>query len=333
MEVLIIGAGRMGIRHAQGVFENVNVSKILIIDVNQEALNSAKNILNNSKISFSLNNNVNFDRKFDIVIIASTANNRIEQVKFASKFNPKAILIEKPLGQSIEEVVALENFASQQKLNCYVNLNMRLYESIIKIKGILTDKPQLFGKKTISINTGTIGIGANGIHYLDLLFFLMDANRMELVSAKIDDDYIPSSRDKSFLDFGGWAIINFFRNYDFIGSAHIILSSFSTAFGSWEILGQNGRVWFNEVDQKCIYSLRKENSQLPINRYYGDYLPNEEFQFKTPFLGEITNKWLNTLVDTGVSNLPTLNEALPVHYLLFEWLNFSKKFSNKFPIT
>ena len=322
----------MGIRHAQGIMNNDKVTEILVTDINSSSLENAKSILNNSKISYCLNNDVVF-KQYDACIIASTANDRIGQLSFVSEFSAANILIEKPLGQSLQEVVELEEYITTNNLPCSVNLNMRLYDSFNELKNNLNKKPQLIGKKIVTINTGTLGIGANGIHYLDLLYYLLNADRAEIVAAKIEEQLVPSGRGPLFGDFGGWAVINFYTDDTEVGTALISISNFSTAFGSWEILAPNGRVWFNEVEQKCVYSLRKEDSQLPVSRYYGDYLPNIEEKFEAPFLGDLTNKWINNILLTGKSNLPNISQSLSVHHLMFDWLSNSKTHSKTFPIT
>lgn len=323
----------MGLRHAQGILNNDGVSEILITDLNEAALENAKKILNNNKVSYILNKDLDFSKIYETCIIASTANDRIGQLNFVAKFKPTNILIEKPLGQSLEEVEELEKFILVKKLNCSVNLNMRLYDCFIQLKDDLQHKSQLKGKKTITINTGTLGIGANGIHYLDLLYYLLDANSTKIVAAKIDNELVQSGRGPSFCDFGGWAVINFYKDDIEVGTVLISISNYSTAFGSWEILADNGRIWFNEVDQKCIISLRKENSQLPNYRYFGDYLPNQELKFEAPFLGDLTNKWINNILKYGHSNLPSISESKSVHKLMFKWLSNSITHTKIFPIT
>jgi predicted dehydrogenase len=332
MTILLIGAGRMGIRHAQGIMDNENIDKILIIDIAEESLNNAKKVLTNKKIEFQLSSEVDLNLKFDICIVASTAKDRIQQLKFVANFKPSFVLVEKPLGQSLAEIIEINDYVLSANLNCFVNLNMRLYDNIISLKNRLSTSPQLSGTKTITINTGTLGIGANGIHYLDLLYFLLDADKAKIVSSKIYDELIPSGRGADFFDFGGWSVIEFFKNNIEVGTALISFSNKSTSFGSWEILASNGRIWFNEAEQKCVYSLRKEDSQLPVNRYFGDYLPNETCEFAAPFLGDLTNKWVNAIVENNQSNLPTISSSIAVHELMFKWLANNTS-NTKFPIT
>jgi predicted dehydrogenase len=332
MKVLIVGAGRMGIRHAQGILKNDVVESICIIDISINSLQNAEKQINSSKVNYLLNDTIS-NSTFDICIIASTANDRIGQLEFISKFSPSHILVEKPLGQSLDEVVSLNNFVKSKGLNCSVNLNMRLYDSFNRIKNDLKSLPQLNGKKTITINTGTVGIGANGIHYLDLIQFLIEADSNKIIAAHIDQDMVPSGRGENFGDFGGWIVIDYCKKGTNIATALISISSYSTAFGSWEILAPNGRIWFNEVDQNCIYSLRKEESTLPISRYYGDYLANENIRIEAPFLGDLTNIWIEGIASHNKSCLPNIDESLPVHQLMFDWLSFSKTQSSIFPIT
>jgi len=336
MKVIVIGAGRMGVRHIQGVLTVDGIQKVTVVDINQAALDSAKanlaESLNFNKCDFTLVSQLNKDNKYDVGIIASTANNREELFDLLVSLGCKNIMVEKPLGQSYQEVTAFDKKVAETNVNCSVNLNMRLYDNFIQLKEDLKNTPQLKGVKTITINTGTIGIGANGIHYLDLLYFILDADEAEIKAAHISDDMIPSGRGGDFGDFGGWSAINLFKNKELVGTALISLSPISTVFGSWEIVAPHGRIYFNEVEQKRINTYRKEDSTLPVNRYFGDYTPPIESKFESPFLGDLTAKWIIGL-QNGQQLLPNISESCKVHKLMFDWLNHSNTHQKLFPIT
>jgi predicted dehydrogenase len=337
MNVIIIGAGRMGIRHAQGLATVEAVKKIKMVDISQSALDNAvaifQQIPNNNKFGFSLIEHLNTEGEhFDIGIMASTANNRAELYNLLVHLGCKHILVEKPLGQSYQEVIEFNDIVAKSGVNCYVNLNMRLYDGFIQLRNDLEQLPQLQGHKAITVNTGTIGIGANGIHYLDLLYFLLDADRAKIAAADIDDNIIPSGRGSNFCDFGGWSVIKFYKNEKLVGTAMLSLSSSSTVLGSWEIVASHGRIYLNEVEQKRIDTLRKADSTMPINRYFADYLPPVETIAASPFLGDLTAKWLVALLE-GENLLPTIEESIKVHALMFDWLNHSKTHQIYFPIT
>jgi predicted dehydrogenase len=331
MKALIIGAGRMGVRHAQGLKTVEGLSSAVVSDINETVLENAKQQIDDLRFNYSLLDKVD-GSGYDICVIAATASNRIDLVKKAQQLKAKHILIEKPLGQSLAQVKELFDYAQKSNLNCYVNLNMRLYESFINLKNDLNNLPQLQGEKTITVNTGTLGIGANGIHYLDLLYFLLDADEAELTSAEVDEQVIPSGRGPQFGDFGGWALIKFYKNKNYLGKAFLSMSATSTVFGSWEIVGPHGRIYFNEVEGRRIDTLRKPDSQMPVNRYFADYLPPSESKFVSPFLGDLTANWARSL-EKGNSSLPRIGDSIKVHKLLFDWLDKSKTHKEVYPIT
>lgn len=334
MKVLIIGAGRMGLRHLQGALSLDIVEEVMLLDIKEEALTAARTAhQNNQRVKYELLSNFkSTDCKYDLCIIASTASSRKPLCELAANCGCKYLLVEKPLGQSYLEVENLCNYLDTLPLETYVNLNMRMYDSFIKLKKDINSLAQFDGEKIITINTGTIGIGCNGIHYLDLIYFLLNADTSDIIAAEVDDNLIPSGRGKDFYDFGGWAAIKFFKQNNYIGKALLSLASGSTVFGSWDIVGPYGKISIDEISQKRIDTLRKEDSQMPISRYAADFLLPVEQQFTTPFLGDLTAKWIKELND-GNHLLPRVRESLKVHKLMFDWLSKSNIYQDTFPIT
>jgi predicted dehydrogenase len=338
MRIVILGAGRMGIRHALGICDMNNISALCIVDKFEGALINAKEALksctNFSKAEYLLLDDfTNTNEKFDVAILASTSQNRLENCLLLTNKGVSHILVEKPLGQSLKEVSELISFFDKHPhVKGYVNLNMRLYESFITLKNDLHSLPQFEGEKTITINTGTIGIGANGIHYLDLLYFLFDADNASIEASEIDEQTVPSARGNEFADFGGWAVIKFYKKDLLVGRVLISISARSTVFGGWDIVGSHGRITLNEIQQKRVDILRNVNSTMPINRYAADYNEPVETTINSPFLGDLTKIWLENLLE-GKQVLPELKESLKVHKLMFEWLAASKTHKEHFPIT
>lgn len=336
MKVLIIGAGRMGMRHAIGIAPVSQINNITMADISIYAIQNAKDQLkdnsNRNKFSYILFDEINLVNDFDCGIIAATAENRIELCQKAVNAGCKYVLVEKPLGQSLGEVNELIAYFSKIGVKAYVNLNMRVYPDSIKLKNDLKLFPQFKGKKSISINTGTVGIGANGIHYLDYLFFLTEADNAEIIAAEIDDITIPSARGIQFKDFGGWCLIRFSKENNEVAKAFISINTESTVFGGWDIVGPNGRITINECSGKRIDYLRDPDSQMPIQRYNADYEQPVESIYYSPMLGDLTRLWIEGLMKNE-DLLPSLDEALSSHKLMFEWLQYSKDFQNVFPIT
>lgn len=329
----------MGMRHCLGALSAGNITELFVADINQVALDNAKSQLekNNSgkAISFYLWDDLQGQSiSVDVAIVAATAGNRIETCEKLLAFKPKCFLVEKPLGQSMEQVLELIRFFEKHNdVKAYVNLNTRLYSGYQKIKKDLKELPQFKGELTFSISTGTIGIGANGIHYIDLLKYLTGADTIEVEHASIDDTIIASGRGPQFADFGGYAVLNYLdKSSKKLARAFLILHSTSTVLGPWEIVGNHGRILIDEFEQTRFNKYRKADSELPLQRYAGDYLPMETEKFEIPFLNELTAEWLNQLAK-GNPILPEIKDTLVVHEAMFAWLSHSKSYKKEFPIT
>ena len=182
MRVLIIGAGRMGVRHAQGALKAKKVEEVCLVDISQAVLEKAATqfpeFIGTGKLRLA--KPVEADGSYDIVIVATTARRRLDTCIATLAYNPKYILIVKPLGQSFQEVADIVDLFKDKRAKAYVNLNMRMYPFVKQLKRDLMSLPQFRGMKSVNYSGGAIGIGANGIHYIDLLYYLFDADRAEI---------------------------------------------------------------------------------------------------------------------------------------------------------
>ncbi len=338
MKVVIIGAGRMGVRHAQGIDEMTEMSEICLTDISENSLIDAAKAVANSKnpekFRFMMADDfAKLNETYDIAIIASTAGDRLETLSNVIQKKVKHVLLEKPLGQSLEEVKRINEYLDKYpEVQSYVNFSMRLTPSLIQLKKDLQIIPQMIGPKTISVNTGAIGIGANGVHLLDMCFFLFDANKATIVASEVEEIVIPSGRGTQFNDFGGWSVIKFYKDDLYQGKLLLSISATSTPFGPIEIIGSHGRIHYDEVRATRIDSLRNENSELPVYRYHGDYLPDVKKEFVSLSLSELTHFWLRNLIN-GERVLPEVKDSIAIHEVLFDWLSKSKTHSKLYPIT
>jgi predicted dehydrogenase len=340
MKILIVGAGRMGMRHAEGALLNGNISEISLTDISEKSLDFAAKTFGsrkNNKVFRFIKSGLSKDLSIDheIVIISSTAEDRLNTIRSVLGKNTKYLLLEKPLGQSLKEVEDIVDFLKLKHphIKSYVNLSKRLSPSVIELKKDLNSLPQFSGHKTITLNTGALGIGANGIHYLDLFFYLLNGEQAKLECAEIEDSTIQSGRGPQFADFGGWAVIKFYDcNDQYTGKALISITSDSSLAGAIEIVGAHGRILFDEIRETRIDTLRNVESKFPIHRYHADYMPDKVYHLKDLSIPELTSQWIDDIAQ-GNERLPNLRESIKAHRLMFEWLSYSKKFKEKFPIT
>lgn len=337
MKLLIIGAGRMGIRHAMGALQIERFQHITLVDIFGSALETARNELHTnhyaSKLDFCLIENMHtLSNDYDIAIIAATAENRKSLCELVVEKGCKNILVEKPLGQNMSEIEDLVLYFRNAGVYASVNLSMRLIQAAIKLKKDLHELPQFQGLLNITLNSGAVGIGAKGIHYLDFIYFLTNADRIEIVQADIEDNTILSGRGEQFRDFGGWCYLKFYREDQLVANTYISICTTSSVYGGFDIVGTHGRITFNESTATRVDYMRKADSTMPVQRYNADYLPPAFSDFSLPFLGDLTKLWLEGIMN-GVNHLPSIEEAVKVHQVMFDWLSFSKNYYEKFPIT
>ncbi len=332
---MIIGSGRMGFRHLQGLLTISSVSQVVVVDKFQDALDITKDKISDDRVKYCLLDDIiNFQRiNYKLVILATTANDRIKTLHELNEFRFEYLLIEKPIAQSISEVFEIIKLLNKQKIKCFVNLNMRMYDYFVKLKKDFDAIPQLEGEKSISINTGALGIGANGIHYIDLVYFLLDADTAEIVASEIEDEKIESGRGSNFKDFGGWALIKYYKNKVYKGKLYLSMTSSSSAFGSWDIICKHGKILINEANGSRIDTYRSEKSNLPTYKYFIDYNEPHETKIILPSLNDITAIWFKDLLNSNLSKLPLIENTIIAHTLLFNWLENNNSVEKNFPIT
>ncbi len=332
---MIIGSGRMGLRHLKGLLTISSVNQLVVVDKFVDALEAAKNKIDDDRVKYCLLEDIiNFQKfNYKLVVLATTANERIKTLAKLNSFKFEYLLIEKPIAQSMNEVLEIVLLLNKLKIKCFVNLNMRMYDYFVKLKYDFDNIQQLKGEKSISINTGALGIGANGIHYLDLAYFLLDADEAEIVASEIEDHEIESGRGSNFKDFGGWALIKYYKNKVYRGKLYLSMTSNSSAFGSWDIICKHGKISIDEANGIRVDTYRSQNSNLPTYKYFIDYEKAFETRIISPNLSDITASWFTEIIKSNSSKLPFIEKTLMAHSLLFNWLENNKQVVKHFPIT
>lgn len=338
MNCLVLGAGKMGIRHARGLLSVPEVTSVAVSDNSVNALAEASRLLEAEKgfekCEFIDSESLYSSRKqFRFAIIATTADGRARTLERVLQLEPEAVLVEKPLGQNYEETLSIQHISEQSRARVYANLNLRLLPYFSELKHDFATVPQLQGTTNVTLNTGAIGIGANGIHVIDLLTHLFDAVEVEVRYANISQATIPSPRGQQFLDFGGEACLEFLKSDQSVRArALLAFHPLSSVFGRWCFVSQNGEVTVDELRQVRINRYRNPSSSLPLYRYGADYLPDEIATFATPDLASITASWLSSYLK-GASNLPSVAECTLPHRVLFSWLSTQQQKFEAFPVT
>ena len=156
------------------------------------------------------------------------------------------------------------------------------------------------------LNGGAIGLGCNGIHYLDK-FILFSGNEMPNIKwVNLSNEIIKSGRGNHFFDYGGDFILNTSR-----GILIASLSSNSSANVNMSIKGKHFLINVDYTNNTYQMSQRILGSRLPLYRYGADYKLIKNINFEMLNIKKI----IKNLIE-GTTTLPNLELAIKSHTLL-----------------
>jgi len=204
--VLIVGCGQLGSRHLQAVAALSQVREIEVVDPRPEALALGRERLEDVpdrqpatryRWCSSLEEAT---REGDLCILATQAQGRCQLLQdIAGQLGYRQFLLEKIVGQSIEELDQLLEFVQAREIAAWVNLKSRAYPIHQRIAQRLdVADPILFHAMG-----GNHGLANNGVHTADLFAFYDGATRIELVGSSIDPILHPSKRGSQVFDLSG----------------------------------------------------------------------------------------------------------------------------------
>jgi len=210
--ILIVGAGRLAVRHCEGLQKSSHKINLFVFDVSKFQLSTLENKINyreaSSKISTlkcftnlkTLNDQLS---NFDMIIVSSTAKNRDYLLKnLFNNFKSKYWLVEKPLTQSVKGLKRI--MRAHKNENVWVNHFRRIVPWQEEIKNLMIDK----GPLTIDVQSPSLGIACNISHYIDLTMYWTGEIPIQVNTKALDKKWIPSKRPL-FFEIEGTIKINF----------------------------------------------------------------------------------------------------------------------------
>lgn len=245
-------------------------------------------------------------RHFDVAVFAETSDHRWRNFDaFSRAASADRYLIEKPLSADPAEVEAFAALGAERGLagRMSVNFTRRAWTALAPLVERCQSATPRF---EMTMTSGAIGLGCNGIHFLDL-FLLLSGGEMPAVRyARLDPELVPSGRG-AFPDFGGTALLEGTRGTFFLSCA-----ATSSAPRMLTVQGDHFRAWIDDHDGGWRMIERAPDSALPNYRYGADYRTLAEGRLATPSMEDITRDW-----SLGKTKLASLPEALAAHNLLF----------------
>lgn len=308
--ILIVGIGNMGKAHYEAISRVKIKKKIYLFD---KLINNKKNLklINDNYNESEICKSIDLIRnKIDLLILSTTAESRYSAlIIILQHVKVDKILFEKFLFQNFNHYKKVKIILSKKKIKSWVHLPLRINPFFKKIKKEIT-KHNIFNLRSIG---GDWSMSTNIVHTLDLFIFLTGSKEIEILNKYFDKKKIYSKKREKYEDVNGFVFMKSKNNH------------------------------FLEIS-KDKYSLRpkefefltKKSHYIISNNYlYSRNLNNWEFiknDFEFPYLRTIGKKLLGDILINGKSNLPTYNDALISHKLVFELFSHIKK-NNKLNIT
>lgn len=200
MKALLVGLGRMGLRHLE-VLRALDIDVVGAIDRSPEALEraAAKGV---PRAGLSTDTGEALHRRgAGLVVVATTAPSHADLVCRAAEAGAEAILCEKPMAVSLADCDRMIAACRASGTRLAVNHQMRFMEQYTVPKAIVTD-PAFGGLASVTVVAGNFGLAMNGSHYFEMFRFMTDAPAAK-VSAWFSAATVANPRGAEFVDRAG----------------------------------------------------------------------------------------------------------------------------------
>ena len=294
--ILILGFGNIGYRHAQSILKSKIPLTLCVVDpvekYNSLLINNNKKIIVNFYTDIQ---NVKI-KKFDIIIFSTTSSERYFLFKKSLKlFKFKYCIFEKVVFQNNYQFKDALKMIKRFKIKAWVNCPMRIYPVFKYIKKKIKNK-----NFNLEVKGSKINIASNIIHYLDLFIFLKKNDFNIKTKTKLKQNIIKSKR-KGYIEIRG--IVNFIDNFN---------NSLSV-----EDKGKN-------ISEEICTIKTKDKKFIFENNYLSIFHKTKKIfyaNYKHLYQSDLTSLVVEDIFKTKKCNLTTLAESSKQHSLIFPFIN------------
>lgn len=292
VKILIIGIGNIGKRHVEAILNLKYKVSLYLVDTlidspnNQEFFKKIDTQSNIDIFTFDNLNNIR-EEKFDIGIIATNSIQRLGILKETlNNFKIQYLILEKFLFPYINEYQEAFDYINKSQTKVYVNCGRREWESYKQLNEIFKYEKNI----QIKVIGGNWNLPSNLIHFVDLFNYFTNFNEVTL---NIDEESIEiiESKRNGYINFLG--VINAMDNK---GNTLSLSSKKGLANG------------INKI------TITSENYLCFIQEQMGICHINDQVStFKLEKVSELTNKTIESLIETGECNLTDYNKSMEFH--------------------
>ena len=316
MKVILVGAGRMGLAHLRGL--DGRDLEIHVVDPREATEADVRSLAASTGLAGSMEWHRSLSAApadADAVILAETADGRLERLEHFVSQGVRKILVEKPLEQSRLRTRRVAELVQDHGVEARVNFGFRT----LALYASAHEEPAPF---RLTVTGGAFGLACNGIHFIDAALFMSRGDSAKLLFAEVLPDVVPSPRGPGFRDYGGEALIRF------ADTSTLSLHSDPLTRGPIVVtLERPDRTTIVDLQggAAIVYSEEPETHH-PVYRYGVGYDRAEVDGIHRYDLTDVTRQWLR-----GSIELPTVQQTMPAHELLFDLLETTGE--DRFAIT
>jgi predicted dehydrogenase len=292
----LIGAGQLGSRHLQALAKSAFPLDIRVLDTSEANLAIAETRFAEvaadfrGKISFHQTFS-SFNAEYDVVIIATGSSARRKVIEELLQHSTvKHLVLEKFLFPRLEDYAAVDALLAKKHVSSFVNCPRRTMSVYKQIKA------EISGPINFFVNGNAWGLACNAIHFIDLFSFLTDSTEYFLDAAQIDP-VIHESKRPDYIEFTGAVHGLSDRNFFHIASHNappsglqVIIHTPSAKYSVAE--GANGTIWKSRQENNWAW---------------------EESNFTMPFQSQLSNLFVDQLLETGTCDLTPYVQSARLH--------------------
>jgi len=326
INIVLIGAGKLGSRHLQALAKLRLPASIFVVDLNSEALEVAKgryneipNNPNIKEIQFLNSIQAIGTILIDVAIIATTSEYRRKVIEeLCGIANIRYMILEKILFQKIEDYQLIRELLILKGIKTWVNFPRRkwdIYNELKeKLKGSTISEVSVIGQNW--------SLATSSMHFIDLISFLTGNKKYEILNLDFNNEVYPAyssvtgSRESKYLEFYGSMKGRF---------------SDSTYFNFTCLKNSDSPFLICIVTDKHIIQIYEEMGIL----YIGGKGLDKTWEinsstFTMPYQSELTNKIVEELIAEGESELTGFEESAELHLpLINSFLQFIGEVKNE----
>ncbi|NQD37405.1 hypothetical protein HPT27_10220 [Permianibacter sp. IMCC34836] len=300
--VALVGAGQIGRRHLQSLFNLESEISIDVIDPASHSLEMAKvdfDSLSSERMVRFFQSIQEIDEQYDFAIFATGAAVRLATFRdFSERSLAKAILFEKVLFQSVAQINIANELLLKVSGRAWVNCPRRMYEVYRMLK-------QRIGHSDV-IDMVVDGVGwglaCNSIHFIDLWSYLIGSTEYSLDVSDLIPKVFESKRPGYKEIFGVMQARS--------GSHSLKLSCSDAEHQPFALI----RISTDALDIK----ISERDGVMAIMDKNGREL--EKISFRTPYQSELTARFIEGVRHDGVSDLTRFEDSALLHKVFLEAL-------------